>query len=162
MATTTRQLSKIAGVSEQTVRNYTREFGPLLSPAARGEGGTRLFDDQDVQTFCAVVDLRRENVPQAEIIERLQRGDIYIDAVGHTTPQQEATSQTQATQTALLSQEVLMMVRSDLQRQINALRRTQTILLRGAVLWGVVLGAIGAMVAGGFVLWLLWLLAGMQ
>jgi hypothetical protein len=46
-----------------------------------------------------------------------------------------------------------------LQRQIDAIRHTQTVLLRAAVLWGVVLGAIGALAVGGFVLWLLWLLA---
>lgn len=152
-------MAEIAGLSEQSVRNYTRWYADLLTPAARGETGQRLFSDEDIQMVCTIASLRRRDVPQAEIIERLRRGDIYVD---HNTPQQEPTTTTRPTGTALESTQALMLVRFDLQRQIDALQRSQAILLRAALLWGVVLGAIGALAVGAFVLWLLWLLAGMQ
>lgn len=152
MLTTTRQLAKLAQVSEQTVRNYTREYGVLLSAQARGEAGTRLFDDEDISIFRSIVALRKEGVPPTEVIGRIRRGDIYID---HTTPQQT----TQSPQTALEAPQALMLVRSDLQRQIDAIRRSQDVLLRVAVLWGMLWGAVAALAVGGFVLWLLWLLA---
>lgn len=163
---TTREVAELAEVSEQSARNYTRQYRALLSPRARGDLGQRLFDDEDARIFCAIADLRRRNVPQDKIIEQLQRGDIIIDLApqqAQHAPQQQATNSTTTSQnTALEATQALMLVRSDLQRQINALRRSQAILLRGAVLWGVVLGAIGALAAGSFVLWLLWLLARMQ
>jgi DNA-binding transcriptional MerR regulator len=156
MPLTIRQIAELAHVSEQTARNYTRWYGELLSPAARGRAGTRLFDDEDTRVFCAIADLRRENVPQAEIIERLRRGDVYVDVVGHNTPQQEP----QATPNAIEAPYALMLVRSDLQRQIGDLKRTQGHLLRVATLWGVVLGAIGAFVVAGFFIWVLYLFGG--
>lgn len=156
MPATTRQMAEIAGVSEQTARNYSRVYAELLSPQARGEIGPRLFSDQDAQIFCSIAAMRRDNVPPAEIITRIKHGDIYID---HTTPHQATTNEPQATQAALEAPHALMLVRSDLQRQINALQRRQDVLLRVAVLWGVLWGAVAALVAGGFVLWLLWLIA---
>lgn len=155
MPITTRQVAELAKISEQSARNYTRQYGELLSPAARGETGPRLFNDEDVQVFCAIADLRRENVPQAEIIERLRRGDIFVDVPPQHEPQQATTSQN----TALDASQALPLAITAMRREIDALRRTQTILLKAAVLWGVVLGAIGALSVGAFVLWLLWLLA---
>lgn len=158
MPITTRQLSKIANVSEQTVRNYTRDYGELLSPQARGENGNRLFSDEDVQIFRSIADLRRQDVPPAEVIKRLRVGDIYIDA----KPHQATPNEPQATQTALDMPQMLFVVRSDLQRQINEIKRTQAVLVRAATLWGALLGAITALVLGAFVLWVLWLLVGIQ
>lgn len=146
-------MAEIAGVSEQSVRNYSRTFAELLSPQARGETGARLFNDEDIQVFCSIANLRRENVPPAEVIARLKRGDVYID---HTTPHHAP----QATQNALEASQTLFLVRNDLQRQIDALRGTQTVLLRVALLWGMLWGAVAALAVGAFVLWLLWLLAG--
>lgn len=163
---TTREMAKLAGVSEQTARNFTRQYQELLSPRARGDLGQRLFDDADAQIFCAIADLRRRNVPQDKIIEELRRGDIIIDLAPQQpqqAPQQQATNAATTSQnTALEASQALMLVRADLQRQINTIKRNQSILLRAAVLWGVVLGAIGALAVGAFVLWLLWLLARMQ
>lgn len=137
------------------MRNYTRDYSELLSPQARGDTGPRLFNDEDVSTLCTVANLRKEDVPRAEIIERLQRGDIVIDAA--TSPQQATPSHPQATQTATEAPQALMLVRSDLQRQINEIKRNQTTLIRVAVLWGALWGAIAALALGSFFLYVLWL-----
>lgn len=149
MSITTRELSKIAGVSEQTVRNYTREYSEFLSPAARGETGPRLFNDQDVQVFCTIASLRREGVPSVEIIERLRRGDVFVEI----TPKPQ-----QATPSHNTAQQALVLVQQDLQRQINDIKRNQERLIDDALRYGRLQGAICALVAGAFVLVCLWLL----
>lgn len=150
---TTRQAAKIAGISEQSARNYSRDYAEFLSPPARGETGTRLWSDEDVQTLVTVASLRREGVPQAEIIERLRAGDIVVDAT--PTPQQA----TPSAQDAPHSTFALQVAQSSLQRQIDELRGTQRLLLRAAVLWGALWGAIAALGFASFVVWVLWLLA---
>lgn len=158
--TTTRQLAKLADVSEQTVRNYTRDFGELLSPQARGDAGPRLFSDEDVQIFCSIANLRKANVPPAEVIERIRRGDVYIEAT--PSPQQATPNEPKATPTSLEPPQALMLVRQDLQHQINEIKRNQAVLLRAAVLWGALWGATGALALAGFVLWVLWLLVNVR
>lgn len=152
MPTTTRQLSKIADVSEQTVRNYTRDFGILLSPQARGDAGPRLFSDEDVQIFCSITNLRKQNVSPEEVVERLKRGDIVIDATPHQATPSPQTAQ-EGQDAALLLPAVL----STMQAQIDAIQRSQETVQRYYLLWGVLLGAIGALVLAGFVVWVLWL-----
>lgn len=117
--TTTRQLARIAGIAEQTVRNYSRDYAELLSPAGRGDVGARLFSDDDVQIICTVATLRREDVPRADIIARLQRGDIVVEA---TPSPHQATPNAQAGQDAPQS---LLLLRADVQRQIDALAYAQ-------------------------------------
>jgi DNA-binding transcriptional MerR regulator len=151
MPLTTRQLARHAHVSEQTVRNYSRDYGALLSPAARGETGNRLFSDEDVQIFCTIASLRREDVPPAEIVERLQRGDIYIEATP-SSPQATPshTDTPQGAQTALVAL-------STIQARLDAVERRQEMLLRHGVLWGVLLGAIATLAMVGFLAWVLYL-----
>ena len=141
MPTTTRQLAKLAGISEQSARNYSRDYADLLSPQARGEAGPRLFDDEDVQTLCTIAALRRENVPRAEIIARLRQGDIVVEAT--PSPQHATPNATDAPHAPLATQVAL----STIQRQIDAIQRNQTTLLRAAVLWGALWGAIAAWAA---------------
>jgi DNA-binding transcriptional MerR regulator len=155
MPATTRQMAEIAGVSEQTVRNYTRRYGELLSPQARGETGARLFDDQDVQVFCSIAAMYRANMPPQEIIERVKGGDVFVD---HTTPQQATPNATQSQKTALDAPQAPIVVYADLQRQIDALRRSQDVLLKAAVLWGALWGAVAALAFAAFVELLWWLL----
>ncbi len=121
MPTTTRQLSKIAKVSEQTVRNYTRDFAELLSPQARGDVGSRLFTDKDVEVFCSIATLRREGVPPTEVIERIKRGDVYIE----TAPQQTTPNEPQATPEPQDEPQAPIVLYGNLQRQIDALQRRQ-------------------------------------
>lgn len=159
MPYTTKEVADLAQLSESSVRNYTHTYKALLSPAARGEAGSRLFTDEDVRLLCAVAALRRAHVPPAEIIDRLTRGDVYIDA-----PQQ-APAQAPSPQEAPETPQATALVDGDLQRQIALLRRSyariergQKDLLRVAALWGALWGAIAALVGAGFVVWVLYLL----
>lgn len=163
MPATTRQMAEIAGVSEQTVRNYTRRYAELLSPQARGETGPRLFNDQDVQVFCSIAAMSRENIPPQEVIERIKDGDVYID---HTTPQQTTPNAPQSPQTPLEASPAPIVVYIDLQRQIDAVVRRQDAFdierateRRNDKLQGALWGAIVALAAGCFVLWILYLLS---
>jgi len=149
-------MAEIAGVSEQTARNYSRVYAELFSLQARGETGPRLFNDTDIQIFCSIATLRRENIPPQEVIERIKRGDVYID---NTTPQQTTPSAPQATQTALEATQGSIAVYSDMQRRIEAIERHQHVLLRAAVLWGALWGAVAALAVATFVLWAIWLFA---
>lgn len=154
MPTTTRQLAKIAAISEGTVRNYTRDYAELLSPAGRGDVGARLFSDNDVQILCTIAALRKEDVPRAEILERLQRGDIVVDAT--TSPQQATTSPQEGQGAHLATVDVQPIILA----RLDAVERHQATLLRAAMLWGALLGAIAALVFAGFVVWVLWLVVG--
>lgn len=135
MPTTTRQLSKIAKVSEQTVRNYSREYRDLFTPAARGEDGPRVFSDEDVQVFCSIASLRREGVPPAEVVERLQRGDVYIEATPNSP---------QATPTPQEATPALMLALSGVLARLDALERNQELIRRNdkleGAMWGIVVG----------------------
>lgn len=108
MPATTAQIAKIAGVSVQTVRNYTREYGELLSPQARGEAGARVFNDEDTRIFCAIVDLRKSGVPAAEVAQRIRRGDVVIDGYATRTtsvaPHQAPQTATEAPQAPQIAQ----------------------------------------------------------
>lgn len=175
MPISTRELSRIAKVSEQTVRNYTRDFGALLSPAARGEAGQRLFDDQDVQVFCTIATLRKEGVPPGEVIERVRRGDMYIEATPsrpQATPSAQHPTTPPQNDTAAHSDDLLLPVAlSSLQSQMDALRadfRTmqrqhiaqqqhQEAQQRGATLWAALLGVIVGLVAAALFMWGLYL-----
>lgn len=49
------EVSKMFGVSQQTVRNWAMVFTSHLSPSANPEkGGTRIFNDQDLQIFAFI------------------------------------------------------------------------------------------------------------
>lgn len=132
MPTTTRQLSKIAKISEQSVRNYTREYAELLSPAARGESGPRLFSDEDVQTICTVATLRREGVPPAEVIERLRRGDVYIDTTTDQNRPHQATPSPQEGQGDAL---MPLAVQSSMVARLDSVERRLDTRDRQAMLW---------------------------
>lgn len=151
MPATTRQVAKLAGIGDQTLRNWTDQYGELLSPLARGDSGPRLFNDEDVQVICSIATLRRDGIPPVEVIERLGRGDVYIEATPNSP--QTTPSATQASQTALVAP-------SSVLARLDALERTQRLLLRAAVLWGALWGAVAALALGGFVLWALYLWGG--
>jgi len=121
MPTTTRQLAKIADVAEQTVRNYTRDYAELLSPQARGDVGARLFSDEDVRVFCSIATLRKENVPPAEVIRRIQNGDTYIDA----KPQQATPNEPQGAQAASSAPQAIIISPRSIQTLVDVLRRSE-------------------------------------
>jgi DNA-binding transcriptional MerR regulator len=139
-------MATLAGISEQTVRNFTRTYAELLSPAGRGEMGARAFSDEDTQVLLSVATMRRAGVPPAEIIERIKRGDVYIE------PQQTTTTSPQATpspQEGPQAPQHLMMVLSSheaqfvqLRREIEALRTRQATGL-SLFLTGIIVGMLG-------------------
>lgn len=149
--TTTRQLARLAGISEQTVRNYSRDYSDLLSPQARGDAGPRLFSDQDVQLLCTVASLRREDVPRAEIMARLQRGDIVVDATpNHNTPQQ-APKAGQGDALAVLDVQPMLLARFEaIERRLDAQQR-------GEMLWHIGTGIWIGMVLMGAIFFAVWL-----
>lgn len=77
------QVAKQAHVTAQTIRNWSVDFGALLSPSARGEAGPRLYSDKDVEILCAIAALRKSGVPPGEIVARLEAAESppVIDAV---------------------------------------------------------------------------------
>jgi DNA-binding transcriptional MerR regulator len=72
MPYTPTQVSKLIGISVQSVRNWTREYAVLLSPEARGDNGQRLFGDEDLETMRTIAALRSSGMSPAEIIRRMQ------------------------------------------------------------------------------------------
>lgn len=150
MPTTTRQLAKIAGISESSVRNYTRDYADLLSPQGRGDAGSRLFSDADVQTLCTIATLRKEEVPRAEIIERIQRGDIAIDPTA--SPQQATTSPSAPLATVEVQAIIAGRFRA-IERRLDAKEHSD-------MLWHIGTGFWLGIVFCGFVLWVLWLVVG--
>lgn len=136
------------------MRNYSYDYAELLSPQARGGAGSRLFSDADVQVLVTVANLRREDVPRAEIIERIKHGDIVVDSA--PSPHQAAPSPQEGQHAPLVAQMAL----SSMQHQINAIQRHQATLLRAAVLWGALWGAVAALAFAAFVVYVLWLVAG--
>lgn len=152
MPTTTRQIAKLAGISEQSVRNYSRDYAELLSPGATGEHGPRLFDDTDAQTMRTIAALRKEDVSRADIISRLRRGDIVVDAT--PSPHNATPNATDGPHAAIMPPQV----QSTILARLDALERTQAVLLRAATLWGALLGAVVALAGAAFVIWLLYLM----
>lgn len=158
MPTTTRELARVAQISEQTARNWSREYAELLSPGA--QRAPRLFDDGDVQTFLSIAALRRANVPPGEVIQQLRGGDVVIDVTDHNTPQQQATTGHTTAVEARSDVYLLPVALSSLQARLDALERNQELIRRNDKLQGAMWGAIAALVAGGFVLWVLYLWGG--
>lgn len=75
---TTPQVAERFGVSEQTVKNWTKEFAEYLSPTAAPEKGkTRAFTSEDVAALAVVHELvgRGKNTDAAHVALRAgQRG----------------------------------------------------------------------------------------
>lgn len=110
------QVAKKANVSGQTIRNYSSEYAELLSPTASVENGPRLYTDEDVQTLCAIAELRRARIPPNEIVDRLQSGIPTIVDVESNDPIKEPQEPLKAGQEALL---IPQMVLSSLQARFE-------------------------------------------
>jgi DNA-binding transcriptional MerR regulator len=122
------QVAKRAGNNPQTIRNYSKEFAPFLSPGARVTHGARLYTDEDMQILCIISDLRKAGAPRDEIIARLK--DREVPPIIDLTPQQvskEAREPSNAGQeTALTLNAVLPTLNGRfeaIERHIDALER---------------------------------------
>lgn len=162
---TTAQVAKIANVSLQSVRNWTRQYPELFTPEARGEAadGVRLFSDRDVEVMCAIADLRKSGVPSSEVIARINNGDVPpivdIEATPHESPHEAPTAPHEAQEAPLATQTVLSSLNARfeghdrlfeaLQRQLDT-QAAQQRAERHDRLWtlglGILIGMVAAMV----------------
>jgi DNA-binding transcriptional MerR regulator len=158
---TVSQVARQANIAPNTVRGYAKKFPDLFSEAATPLQGERRFNDDDVATICSLVALKNSGMALMDAAERLrsQEAPPVIDAIA--TPLQAPASP----QTALAAPQATLQPYNDLQRQIDEIRHAQRRLeierateRRNDKLQGALWGAIAALVAGGFVLWLLYLL----
>jgi DNA-binding transcriptional MerR regulator len=93
MPSTPAQVAKLIGISVQGVRDWTKQYAPILSPTARGENGARLFDDTDLHTMQTIASLRQTGLRAEEIIRRVQDGD--VPPIVDITPEPPQTSPTE-------------------------------------------------------------------
>lgn len=148
MPYSTSQVSRIVGISVQSVRDWTRTYAPLLSPEARGESGTRQFGDDDLNTMRTIAALRATGYPPDEIMRRMQDGSTppVVDATPQPAPQEapEAT----LSPTTILSSIVGRLDASDarflaLERRVEQQRAEQQTLLRDRQQYGITMLMIG-------------------
>jgi DNA-binding transcriptional MerR regulator len=156
------QVAKLANVTAQTIRNYTDTYGELLSTAARREDGSRLYTDEDVRILCDIASLRKSRVPPGEIIERIRNNEVppIIDVtpnVPSNAPQEPSKDAPDAPLALQLVVPSLQRQMDMMERQIETLARRVEAKDRGAVWWARLEGAALALIAGAFLLFLLWL-----
>lgn len=157
---TTAQVAKIANVSPQSVRNWSREFADLFSPAARGEGSARLFNERDVEVMCAIADLKKSGVPSSEVAARILNTDVSPILDLEATPHESPTPPHEATASPPLLPMVLTSLEARLQaieRRQEAEIRHQAMLTRNALWWARLQGAIAGIVLLSAMLFLIWL-----
>jgi DNA-binding transcriptional MerR regulator len=72
---TTKKAAELAGIGRSTVPHYAREWSKYLGDAAKVEGKTRYFTDDDIDVFRTVKVLRDQNTPSDEIRAFLADGN---------------------------------------------------------------------------------------
>lgn len=158
------QVARKANVTPQTIRNYSTQYGQFLSSSARGETGPRLYTDEDVEILCTIAALRSSGIPPDEIVERLQQQDVppIVDVTPQSTFNEPKQTLKEA-QDGFLAPQIVQTVRvardEVVYSRLAAIEQTQATLLRAAMLWGVLLGAISALALGSSLLWVMWLAA---
>jgi len=143
------EVARTLGVSPSTVRNWTSEYGEQLTPAARGEAGSRLYSDADVAVLQYVAQLRAEKLPRAAVLVRLREtrfGEaetlVTQPAAGTDTP---AVSPTEALQPFMAAQYLahletrLDAVQHSVDERLQAAERRQQRTVN-ALLYGVIVG----------------------
>jgi DNA-binding transcriptional MerR regulator len=118
------QVAKKANVSVNSVRNWSREYGELVSPAARGEDGVRLFNEADVEVICTIAALRKSGVPPSEIADRIRNQDApsVVDVMPEP-PTQSLQDPANSLQTGAESSLALQLVQSTLQSRLEGIER---------------------------------------
>lgn len=158
---TTKQVAQRANVADNTVRNYIKEYPDFFSEAAHGRNGPRLFNHADLETVCTIAALRKSGMLPGDIAEHVRQQEappvIDVAATPAQIPLQEAANALQTRGDGALA---LQAGFNALQQRVEAVERTQALLLKTALWWGVLLGAIAALAVGSFILWLLYLFGG--
>ena len=147
------EVARTLGVSPSTVRNWTSEYGEQLTPAARGEAGSRLYSDADVAVLQYVAQLRAEKLPRAAVLVRLREtrfGEaetlVTQPAAGTDTPAVSPTERpTEALQPFMAAQYLahletrLDAVQHSVDERLQAAERRQQRTVN-ALLYGVIVG----------------------
>ena len=159
---TTQQVAERANIHVNTVRKYTSQYAPLLSPQARGEDGARLFTDEDVDTLCAIAALRRTGMHATAIVEQLgdDPADAIIDIAPTDSTQTAHASHTDTTQ-PLAVQSIQHAAYIALHARVERVERNQDALIRAALVRGAIWGAVGATAIGALYLWIVYLTMGL-
>lgn len=153
---TVSEVARRANTAPNTVRNYARAHPDLFSEGANRLQGNRIFTDEDVATFCSLVQLRASGLTLAEAADRLRRDDApaIIDVAASTV--QEAAN----AQDAPEAHEAPLAAYNDLQRQIESLRHAQQATVRRALWSHGVAFYLGMVTMGVIFLFVWWLVNG--
>lgn len=151
------QVARTAHVTPQSIRNWSREYAELLSPQASGATGQRLYTDEDVQILCLIADLRKSGVPRDQVAERIRNGELPPIIEVEATPQQSLNEPQNGLNEGAYAPLAMQISYTALQGQIDALTRQFEAKRVDEIRQAEMRGATLALVAGGFVLWCLWL-----
>lgn len=152
---TASQVAQKVNITSQSVRNYSSTYAEFLSPGARGEDGTRLYSDEDVQVLSTVAGLRKTGVSHAEIIERLRHQQAPSVIEGVATPLNEVDETPKQPLNEALA---TIDVQSSILERFEAIERRLDTQDLNAIYQAEKRGATLALVAMGFLLLLAWLL----
>ncbi len=149
------QVAKRANVTAQTIRNYSHDYGALLSPSARGDDGPRLYSDEDVSILCAIAALRKSGIPPGEVAARVQNeaAPSVID-VAISAPSNQPQEALKASHSDVATPQ---MVLSAINGRIEAIERRFEARERMVYLWSFGMGLwIGVVLMGAifFVVWI--------
>lgn len=102
----TRDLQIFFDVTGETIRAWSNEFSPYLSPTATpGENRHRIFSDEDMAVFALIASMKREGKIYADIHAALragQRGDL-AEVISETNQIETTTAQLALIQQQLLA-----------------------------------------------------------
>lgn len=148
------QVAQRANITAQSIRNYSRDYGELLSSQARGNDGPRLYTDEDVQILCTVADLRKAGVSRAEIIARIrdEQAPPIIEGVATTLNENP-----QTLKTALNEAFAPLAIQSSVLARFDAIERRLDTRDRQAMLWHIGTGIWIGMVLMGSIFLAVWL-----
>lgn len=153
------QVAKSANVTVGTIRNWTRDYGDLLSPEARGENGPRRFNDEDVSVILAIAALRKSGVPPSEIAQHVSNHEVppVVDA-NVDTPQSPLQSDYNALQSVQVLPQALQIAHNALQSRVEAVERALQLVEQrqaarvDALVTGIVLGGAAVLIVVALVL----------
>lgn len=156
------EIAKLLDVDPNTIRNWCKRYAPYLSPTANPPtGNDRYLSARDYNVLAYIQSAVNGGLNHHELVVKLGEmsfndgeADIIIGLSEVLPPQAYPTPQ-EGRSDALMVQEALSTMRG----QIEALRRTQQVLLSEALRWGMLLGSIVTLAAAAFLVWVLWLVA---
>lgn len=152
------EAAPLVGVSANTIRGWCKLYADELSAGANPPpGNERRLTQEDIAKLQRVKAWRDDRMPPQEIARLLQAA-ATADEQAHIVIDATPTPQERQGEVLLLSAVI-----TDIQVRLQALERERVVQARKlegrAIRWARLEGAVIALLAGGFVLWILWLLA---